>query len=543
MEVGPEANTTFALACVLVVVLVVAYKARPPPPQIHPFLLGRQSHSASTRFEHESPVYTTSQQPTSSFLRPDKSVRTLDDILKGSLTCLEGQNRGSWVQGGEKLIDLVHALRAGLVSKFGTTPRKVVVALEDPTDALLVILALATSVHTPVVIAPGSAIPEDSDITGIVHSVTRLVSASGFSTHADAVIVSIGGEDAQEVASDILATGRVLSGESIETRIAAEPADLALTFISEGTTLDISHVCLTASLVSWLSLFPASPTPSKPTIKDTIYTFHHPSTPHGFGLALLAISTSASLSFPPLSDEPSSDEVETILTSRSAPPATLIFSPSKTFATPLYKVALEKMIGDSGFIIKLARNGKLRLLREGSVSKKTLWDSILFKGLRKDLGVHMLRGMFFDGPLEQGKLETFRCAFGIPAVSTLSHACLLSPLSHGNLYDYQRLPPPGVVRLTGKEKAHVGPPATGIELKLRGNEDEISTGRVRGELYIRSPVLPRPESLPLDLLHTDVTHATLPPIPGTKSDSAPISQWLKTGVQAEMATEGVLWIS
>jgi len=140
------------------------------------------------------------------------------------------------------------------------------------------------------------------------------------------------------------------------------------------------------------------------------------------------------------------------------------------------------MIGDSAFIIKQARNGKLRLLREGSVSKSTIWDTILFKGLRKELGLHMLRGVFFSGSLEQGKLETFRCAFGTPAVSTMSHPFLLAPLSHGHFYDYQRLPPPGVFRLTGKEKAHVGPPSAGVELKLRGSEEEIAKGRIRGEV-------------------------------------------------------------
>lgn len=229
-------------------------------------------------------------------------------------------------------------------------------------------------------------------------------------------------------------------------------------------------------------MFPVSPLPMKPTIKDTIYSFHHPSTPYGFGLALLGISTSASLSFPPLSNEPTPEEVESLFKNRTSPPATLIFSPSSTLATPLYTLILSKMLGDSGVIIKQARNGKLRLLREGNVSKKTIWDTILFKGIRQELGVHMLRGVFFAGPLEQGKLETFRCAFGTPAVSTLSYPFLLAPLSHGHFYDYQRLPPPGVVRLTGKEKGHVGAPSAGVEVKVRGSESDMESGRLRGEV-------------------------------------------------------------
>ncbi|GAA5911080.1 uncharacterized protein JCM6883_004263 [Sporobolomyces salmoneus] len=545
MEAGPEANTTLALTCILVVVLVFAFKLRPPPPQIHPFLLGRQSRASLTRFEDESPVYTNPSEPSTGYLRPDKAVKTLEDVLEGSLTCLEGGKRGSWVKGGEKITELVKAIRAGLLSKLGNGPGKVVVAVEDPTDALLVTLALATSSHKPVVIAPGSQIPDEKDITGIVHSATKFISARGVSANPDAVLIVLGEEDDNETADDVLATGKaVLSGETTQESSKAEPSHLALTLISEGISLDFSHVSLTAALVSWLSLFPHSPLPTKPTIKDTIYTFHHPSTPYGLGLALLAISTSASLYYPELSNEPTSEEIESIFAARTAPPATLIFAPSSTLATPLYTTTLQKMIGDSSFIIRQARNGKLRLLREGSVSKSTIWDKILFKGLRKDLGLHMLRGVFFSGPLEQGKLETFRCTFGTPAVSTLSHPFLLAPLSFGHMYDYQRLPPPGLGRLTGKEKAHVGSPAVGIELKLRGSEEDISKSRIKGEIFVRSPVLPRPETLPTSLLHFDEILPTLPPAPGAKAEEAKIvSQWLRTGLKAEISTEGVLWLS
>jgi hypothetical protein len=135
MEAGPEANTTFALACILLVVLVFAYKLRSPPPQIHPFLLGRQSLASITRYEDESPVYTNPNKATTSYLRPDKSVKTLENILEGSLTCLEGGQRGSWVKGGEKITELVKFIRAGLLSKIGNGSGKVVVAIEDSTGS------------------------------------------------------------------------------------------------------------------------------------------------------------------------------------------------------------------------------------------------------------------------------------------------------------------------------------------------------------------------------------------------------------------------
>ncbi|GAA6061663.1 hypothetical protein JCM10212_000846 [Sporobolomyces blumeae] len=537
--------TTLALASVIVVVLVVRWKLRPPPPQLHPLLLGRQCLSTPTRLEHESPVYTTSNQSSTSVLRPDKAVRSLDDVLRGSLTCLECGQRGAWVKGGEKLVDLVAAVRAGLVSKLGKGTGKVLVSVHDPTDALLVTLALATSSHKPLVVSPGSELPNDEDVTAVVHSATNALSASAFATGPNATFIALGGEG-DSTADDILATGKALvaAGEAEEVA-KAEPTDVALTFFCDGVALDIPHVSLTSSLVSWLALFPGAPTSTKPTIKDTIYTFHHPSTPYGLGLALLAASTSASLLFPSLSSRaPSPEEVEVIFTTRTAPPATLLFASAEILATPLYTLTLQKMLGDSSFIIRHARDGKVRLLREGSVSKQTFWDSLLFQSVRKDLALHKVRAVVLSGSTEQNKLELFRCALGCPAASTLEHPFLLSPLSHGHLYDYQRLAPPGLATsLNGKEQAHVGAPAVGVELKLRGDEGEIADGRMRGEVLLRSPVLPRPTTLPQSVVHTDESRPALPPIPGTKQSSAePVSQWFRTGVQAELAPEGVLFL-
>lgn len=134
---------------------------------------------------------------------------------------------------------------------------------------------------------------------------------------------------------------------------------------------------LTASLVSWLSLFPASPRPTKPTLKDYILSLHHPSTPFGLGLALLAIFQSSSLSLPTLPANATPEDLLALLTLKSAPPATLIFAPATTFVDPLYKLVLQQLDGDASFIVRHARDGKLRLLREGTVSKQTFWDSIL----------------------------------------------------------------------------------------------------------------------------------------------------------------------
>ncbi|BGP13830.1 hypothetical protein JCM10213_006335 [Rhodosporidiobolus nylandii] len=536
---GFEADTTtLVLGALLVGVLALNITLRPPPPQIHPFILGRQSTASPTRFPGESPVYTSSANGgIRAPYRPDSTVRTLTDILARSNTCLEGGERGSWVRGGEKLTALVDALRAGFVSKFAGLEGRVLVAVEHPTDALLVTLALATSPLKPIVLAPGSPIPAGLDVVAVVQSADG--SLTGAELPSEPKVVLLGPEHKDE-ATEILETGKTQAVGAV----ASEASDLALTVIADGISLDLTNQNLTSSLVSWLSLFPASPQPTKPTLKDYLVSFHHPSTLYGLGLALLAIYQSASLSLLTLRSDPpaTTDAVAELFAVKSAPPATLVFAPTQVLAQPLYTLILQQMLGDASIIVRHAREGKLRLLREGTVSKQTMWDSLLFKGLRKDIHLTHLRGLFLSGPLEQSRLETFRVALGCPTVSTLEHPLLLAPLSNANMWDVQRLPPPGSRGINGREKSHVGAPTVGVEVKLKGDEGEITQGRVRGELLIRTPLLPAAATLPSALLATDEELPAHPPYPNKPAPQVGGSKWLRTGIRAEMSTEGTLWL-
>lgn len=138
------------------------------------------------------------------------------------------------------------------------------------------------------------------------------------------------------------------------------------------------------------------------------------------------------------------------------------------------------MLGDSAFIIRQARNGKLRLLREGVLATQTMWDSLIFGGVRKDSHMYKVRALILEGPVDQSRSELFRTALGVPAISTLVHAFLLSPVSASMMWDVQRLPHPAAEER--KTLGHVGPPVAGVEIKLRGEEDDILKGRVRGEV-------------------------------------------------------------
>lgn len=210
-------------------------------------------------------------------------------------------------------------------------------------------------------------------------------------------------------------------------------------------------------------------------------SFHHPSTPYGFGLALFSIFTSAALSLPTLPEEASHNDLLQVLASKSAPAPSLLFGPESVIAQPLHRLLLTQMLGDSAFIIRTARNGKIRLLREGVVSSTTWWDKILFVGVRQESHTHKLRAMFIEGPIEQSRSEMFRSIVGIPCVSTMSHAFLLAPVSAGMMWDMQSLPHPDP-EAERDGLGHVGPPVAGVEIKVRGDEDLIQKGTIKGEV-------------------------------------------------------------
>lgn len=130
-----ELNTATALLGVgIATALGATYLTRPAAPLAHPFLLGRQSIIARTRNGSESPVYASSSTGgMRAPLRPEKRLRTLEDILAESKSVFEGGVRGNWANGGDKVTDLVKALRAGLLSTLGTGEGKVAVLVEDPT--------------------------------------------------------------------------------------------------------------------------------------------------------------------------------------------------------------------------------------------------------------------------------------------------------------------------------------------------------------------------------------------------------------------------
>lgn len=433
---------------------------------------------------------------------------------------------------------------------------------------------ILTDYH-PVVVSPGDDVPDSMPLVALVHSFNPFFSDKVVAHSPEAVFIELGGielgDECSTVPEDLLATGHVLVewGEAGEVAKAV-PSDVALTIVTDGVPLGFTHMVrccndsaglnhlpttdltflnpqnLTASLVSWLSLFPVAPRPIRPTSRDNLASFHHPSTPYGFGLALLAIYSSTTLSLPVLPEGFEHDTFTAWIGNQPAPTRpTLLFAPSAVVRLPMYYSLLQQMRDLAGWTLDMAKDGKIRLLREGILTKDTQYDEFFFKHVRKDAHLDELRAIVFEGPAPTSQLETLRAILGVPVITTQSHSFLLAPIAAPLMYDTQRLPAPGRVRadLFGHDSGPVGPPVPGVELKLVGLEADIAAGRVRGEVLLRSPMLPPAGTLPQALLETEPSLPPLPAYPGSKAGSEAGAVWLRTGIKAEMAPEGNLWIS
>lgn len=113
-------------------------------------------------------------------------------------------------------------------------------------------LALALTSHKPVVVAPGSKLPEIEPVGAILCSSALSTASSAVPRLADAksIVLDEDGSATAE-AEELLALGRslVANDEAPPPPPEVEPKDIALTMVSEGVALELTHVVSSASFV------------------------------------------------------------------------------------------------------------------------------------------------------------------------------------------------------------------------------------------------------------------------------------------------------
>lgn len=163
----------------------------------------------------------------------------------------------------------------------------------------------------------------------------------------------------------------------------------------------------------------------------------------------------------------------------------------------------------SFFLYPIAWRHKLAGIKEGFITKESLWDRLVFDGARaKVIGdcAGTLRqvvvsggtstflvpadfqrnnGFFLLGIIDAADLTPARIALSVPLVNSFIHPVVAGPVLASYPYDLQEFPTLG----TTASAAHVGPPSVNVEAKLIGVDDDAVEGGASpaGVLNVRGP--------------------------------------------------------
>ncbi|KAG8735196.1 hypothetical protein FRC12_018181 [Ceratobasidium sp. 428] len=136
-------------------------------------------------------------------------------------------------------------------------------------------------------------------------------------------------------------------------------------------------------------------------------------------------------------------------------------------------------------------------LLEGSISRATPWDRVVFEEARSHWSVADLRGVVTAGePSDPSTQAIYSIAMSVPIIRAHIHPLSASPILASHPLDLQRhFPATGGSRMS-KDPLHVGPPAPSVEIKLINvNESDIEAGNdPRGEMLIRGTSVGTPLS-------------------------------------------------
>jgi len=260
-----------------------------------------------------------------------------------------------------------------------------------------------------------------------------------------------------------------------------------------------THENLTAGVAATRALLP---TPNPITPLDTIVSAHPLGTAFGRAIAYTAIYEGTGFATLKSSETYKKEETRTVLdladvlSSKAYP----IPSPTILFVKVDHLNALVTEIithaKKSWPLFPVAWRHKLAGVKDGFITKESLWDRVLLDGTRAKVigeGASTLRGVIVSGgPMDASKMTPSRVALSIPLVMTYTHPLVAAPVlaSHGlDLQDF----PPVVNDALPSPLAHVGPPSVNVEVKLVGVDDALVENGADpvGRLHVQGPPVGR----------------------------------------------------
>jgi long-chain acyl-CoA synthetase len=283
---------------------------------------------------------------------------------------------------------------------------------------------------------------------------------------------------------------------------------------SKLQSAQFTHQNLTAGVAAVRALMPPS---ALITPLDTLVSAHPLTTAFGRAIAYTAVYEGTSFATldstklirgstlptsPTAASFPSAParDLADILTAKAYP----IPSPTLLFLAPAHVRALTDAILHSArkssplFTFGLARRHKLAAIRDGFVTRDSLWDRLVFDGARVRVigeGAGTVRAVVVaniageEEALDVAALTPARLALSVPFVHARAHALVAGPVFASHPLDLQAFEPLTAGAVSNEHIAPVGPPAANVEAKLVGVvEKNVADGAdPKGMVMVRGP--------------------------------------------------------
>lgn len=125
---------------------------------------------------------------------------------------------------------------------------------------------------------------------------------------------------------------------------------------------------------------------------------------------------------------------------------------------------------------------KVAALRDGLLSRSTLWDMFPLKSFRKEQQISSLRAVVVFASqgdvLPQERIDALRTFISAPVIQGSTHPLQPVPLTISHIHDFQRV--------HSGQNALVGPPSANVEIKATGVKDDAV---MAGRLWCRGPAV------------------------------------------------------
>ncbi|KZP20846.1 acetyl-CoA synthetase-like protein [Athelia psychrophila] len=489
-----------------------------PQALVHPILLGRQSDVGRVRKPGESAVYRNYATGLMGRLaeRPAQEINVISDLIKPEFD----NPRTLWSTKitNPQLKSRISAFASGLIKYAGLVPHdsNVLLLLNDGLEFLISDFALAThsipsfTISSPALLSPVlEAHPPTAIITlgKFLPHVLELIYDSHESEHHTVIVV---GDYDTNVAAKAGASIRVIKWTDVEaegakgeavTSPAPKPDDIYTVsfFTAENGQMqgaNLSHRNFTAGVAATRVLLPLS---SNFSSLDTVVSAHSLNTTFGRTVAYTALyegtsfATLNSSQMFQLADESPRHDVADLLSATQFP----IPSPTVLFLKPGHLQALTSDIlleANKSWLYSLVNRHKLSGLREGFISRDSLWDRVVLDPARTSVlndGADTVRAVVVSGgPIDSSYLTPSRIALSVPLVNAHIHPVAAGPIFASHPLDLQIFPvSPDHSADPFEPLAHIGPPTCNVEVKLAGIDDAAaeSGGDPVGLVTIRGP--------------------------------------------------------